>query len=134
MIGKLFSLNVDPRHPPYRESKALVAQGHRQGCILEYTGTHIGYEVEGGAQDLTDFGLDDAPKGLSIWEGRYHYDPGYDSPNGPAEGSSDPVGEFRRLTPEEWTKLARDGFLWPKDPDPDPANEVALELTGTDNA
>lgn len=140
MIGKLFALKVDPTpRPPYRKSKALVAQGLRQGCLLEATGTDIGYELEGGATDLADFGLDDAPPGLSIWEGRYHYDPGYDSPNGPAEGSSDPVGEFRKLTPEEWTKLATDGFLWSAghDDDPEPANEaaleVALDLTGTDS-
>jgi len=47
-----------------------------------------------------DLGFDDAPLGISIWEGDFKWiSGGYECPQ---DGNLDPVGAYRDLTEEEW--------------------------------
>jgi hypothetical protein len=95
-----------------RDSKGLIACRGGQGVVLQFTGGDIESEIlEGGLSELGDLGLDDAPEGLSIWEGRYVYDP---RPSLDGDyGDGQPSGKFRPLTPQEWAKLAEGKQLWP---------------------
>lgn len=96
-----------------RDSKAVVAcDGRGNGCVLWTAGPHVRMEVEeNGFEQLCDLGLDDAPLGISVWEGRYEYR----ATTHPDEGcESDPVGKFRRPTDEEW-RLIRDDGVCPWD-------------------
>jgi hypothetical protein len=124
-LSKLLATLESEPTDPYRPSMALIAHAYGEGVLLDYTGTNIEGEVDMIGYALGDLGLDDAPDGLSVWEGRYHYDPGFESDHGPPEPSSEPVGAFRALTPDEWARLARDGVLWDDDGDAFvPANDT----------
>ena len=107
----------DPKKP----SRAVIANGPNGGCVLWWVGHALDLEIALVGGDPEDLGLDDAPPGLSIWEGRYAYF--NDShPMGPDEGcTSLPKGAFRVLTDEEWT-LVREGRA--------PWNERDWILTG----
>jgi hypothetical protein len=93
------------------DSIALIANNGGKGCILTYSGPGIEACVdEGGSALLDDNGLDDAPDGLSIWEGYYcvtesHTDCGH-------EYDATLEGKFRPLTPTEWKLLAETGKPW----------------------
>lgn len=56
-----------------KPSRAVVAcdgQGH--GTVLWWVGGALWEEIEeAGIHGLSDLGLDDAPHGLSVWEGNY---------------------------------------------------------------
>lgn len=95
-------------------SAALIAMGPNTGAVLEYCGSGITLEIsEAGLYALDELGLDDAPLGLSIWEGEYVFEPGYiDGYEAPGEGQSLPKGKFRELTPEEWEKVRKREPLW----------------------
>ncbi len=86
-------------------SRALVACHNGQGVVLDYSGDAITSEIEGaGSRLLSDLNLDDAPNGLSVWEGRIRcthvHTPDCN------EWESWPEGQFRALTDEERVKLA----------------------------
>jgi hypothetical protein len=104
--------------PPseWTTSRVLIAMGPKSGAVLEYQGSGITIEMEeAGLYGLDDLGLDDAPSGLSIWEGDYVYEPGYvDGYEAPGEGMSSPKGRFRQLTPEEWATVSEAKPLWPE--------------------
>lgn len=53
-----------------KPSRAVIVQGpgKKSGCVLYAAGPHIRMMMEDG-QDLESLGLDDAPEGISIWEG-----------------------------------------------------------------
>lgn len=58
--------------------------------------------------DLRDLALDDAPRGLSVWEGTY------EAPTEPGAGGCDePVGAFRPLTDAEFEAVRRGENPWP---------------------
>jgi hypothetical protein len=107
---------VEPEQP-WTPSRALVAQGPHTGAILEYEGSGITNEIhEAGLHALDELGLDDAPEGLSIWEGEYVWEDGwFEGHRSPANGQAHPKGEFRRLKPEEWATLSANQPLWPRD-------------------
>lgn len=107
---------VEPDRP-WTRSRVLVAQGPQRGAILEYEGSGITNEIhEAGLYDLDELGLDDAPEGLSIWEGDYVWEDGwFEGYRSPENGEAHPKGEFRRLTPEEWSTLSANQPLWPSD-------------------
>lgn len=91
---------------PEKPSRALVAcDGGGNGVVLWWVGLDLWVEMETPGLALEELGLDDAPLGLSVWEGRY------DSvPCDPFDDAmmSRPVGTFRDLTaPEAEAVLAR---------------------------
>lgn len=93
-------------------SRALVAcDGDGHGCLVYWVGADLGFEVaEMGLCELADLGLDDAPRGLSIWEGRYVTNRvgGYDSP----DVETEPSGRFRPLTAAEWSEVSQGRAPW----------------------
>jgi len=81
---------------------ACDGQGH--GCIVWNLGMQEVLE-EAGLHDLSDMGLDDALRGVGVWEGLLvwtHCPPVYD---GPAEDDFELVGEHREPTSEEWEAI-----------------------------
>jgi hypothetical protein len=101
-------------------SIALVANGPKGGAVIEYRGDDISIEMEepGCDRTLEDLGFDDAPQGLSIWEGKFLwvavYTEGYVDPS---QGYTMPKGSFRALTTEEWETLRTQGRIWDKPED-----------------
>lgn len=95
----------------------------KPGCCLEQEAGEVGTYM------LDDFGLDDAPNGLSIWEGYNHWQPGgYEYPQ---DGEIYYIGKFRPLTTEEISTLARGESLWPELPEePDVDEDQRAEVQG----
>lgn len=114
-----------------QRSHALVANGRHRGCVLQYRGPGIENEIdECGLYDLDELGLDDAPEGLSIWEGTLHTRR-VGNPMDGEEWEGELVGGFRPLSPEEWAVVVSGGQLWPAEPDPG-ALESGLEAIVAD--
>ena len=90
-----------------KSSFAVIANRHGTGCVVWYGGgATLRFEIEEvcGALGLDDLGLDDAPEGISIWEGCYvatqiH---GYE---GTPDVVTRPVGKFRRPHKSEWRAI-----------------------------
>lgn len=106
--------------PYHKDCIALVAcdgRGHgiilqaKQYCALWWDMDQVG------SVDLSDYGLDLAPAGVSIWEGKAIWIPG--SYECPQDGSTDFEGDFRRLTSEEAAKVQAGEPIWPEDDDGD---------------
>ena len=78
--------------------RAIIASRRGHGCVLYYSGTRIEYAIdEVCMHQLSDLGLDDAPDGLSVWEGTYSVD---------LSGETmEPDGEFRDLDGFEWLDI-----------------------------
>lgn len=100
------------------KSKAVIANMMRTtGIVLWFTtGTdeeesRIAMEINAiGSMRLDDLGLDDAPDGISIWEGDYVWQSGpYEAPN---DGQSMPEGIFRAPTDEEWLAIRQNRSPW----------------------
>ncbi len=89
------------------ESIALIASHDGDGFVLKFAGKTIAEEISTISRNIEDLGLMNAPNGLSIWEGAYCW-------GGEEDGSADPDGTFRPLTPDEWTRLAQTGVPWEK--------------------
>jgi hypothetical protein len=104
----------DSGEETWTPSVVLIAMGPNSGTVLEYRGSGITNEIqEAGLYGLDEIGLDDAPQGLSIWEGDYVYEPGYvDGYEALGEGEMHPSGKFRGLTADEWEKLRKGESLW----------------------
>jgi len=87
-----------------KDSLAVIASnGQGNGCILWHVGGHIVNETESVGFNLADLGLDDAPFGLSIWEGKFiNYD--HSMVDG-HEYEAEPSGIFRNPTFEEWAAI-----------------------------
>jgi hypothetical protein len=104
-----------PAPEPWTPSRVLVAMGPHRGAVLEYQGSGISNEIaEGGLYDLDELGLDDAPAGLSVWEGDYIWEDGwFEGYRSPENGEAHPHGKFRPLTPKEWAALSAGEPLWP---------------------
>lgn len=96
------------------KSRLVVACNGGAGCVLYAIGSCWEAWYEGsGSYRLDDNGLDDAPDGVSIWEGRVQ---GW-GPDRDGEYDAELRGEFRPLTAEEWQLLASgeppwDGRKW----------------------
>lgn len=86
-------------------SIALIASNNGKGCILAYHGSGIEADIEAiGIGTLEDHGLDNAPDGLSIWEGKLT-GRSWSSPETGFDVETSLDGEFRDLTGEEWQRL-----------------------------
>lgn len=85
---------------PETPSRAVVANNTRNGgCVLWFTADSvIEAEISNTSTRLADLGLDDAPEGISIWEGVYIKYVRQDD-------YLEPSGAFRPPTDEEWTAI-----------------------------
>jgi hypothetical protein len=84
--------------------KALLALApDRTGVVLQYRGRALTDVIEDSeSYDAVVHELNEnAPLGLSVWEGWY-----------PTDEESAPEGEHRQLTHEEWERLEATGRLW----------------------
>jgi len=87
------------------DSLAVIAcdtKGH--GVVLWTAGPHVAYAIEGESLYLDELGLDNAPMGISIWEGKYLWRQG----DTEQQEIIEPSGKFRQPTDEEW-KAIREG-------------------------
>lgn len=99
----IYGWNSDP-------GRFLVAcDGEGNGCILAFVG-HIELMFECGSKKLEDLGLDNAPEGLSIWEGSV-VDTTYESIDG-TDYDCELQGDFRKLTEDEWEAFRKGENLW----------------------
>lgn len=91
------------------KSRLVVASNRGQGCVLYAIGSCWEAWHEGsGSYRLEDNGLDDAPDGISIWEGRMlSWGPDRDG-----EYDAELRGEFRELTAYEWALLSGGEAPW----------------------
>jgi len=94
--------------------EALVAcDGGGNGCVLEVAGTvDEGYGLAVWMQEevnhLGDLGLDEAPRGLSVWTGIIQESQQYST----GDYETYLKGTFRPLTSAEWSLLSSVGKLW----------------------
>ena len=103
----------DETYGPWDWSKnsmaVVAANSSYEGAVLWWVGGHLDFEIcEGGLSALGDLGLDDAPFGISIWEGTFDYDNGYQGD----DFSSESNGEFRLPTKEEWGYIKENQSPW----------------------
>ena len=104
--------NADAESYSDQNSKAVLASNGRDGIVLSAVGYDILYQMEeGGLIMLADLGLDDAPEGISVWEGCYVQVPG--SYECPEDGDLEPIGKFRTPTDEEWECIKINKCPWP---------------------
>lgn len=94
-----------------KPSKAVVACSGDVGCVLWTAGPHVdSYISESGSGHLEDIGLDNAPDGISIWEGKiitvHHHTPDMN------EWDSWLDGTFRPPTDSEWDAIRRGECPW----------------------
>lgn len=115
-------LGPAPEPVKWTPSRVLVAAGPHRGAVLEYEGSGISNEIdEAGLYELDELGLDDAPRGLSVWEGDYIWEDGWcEGHRSPENGQSHPEGKFRPLTAEEWATVSAGKPLWPAPAEPEP--------------
>lgn len=105
----------EPRQPPRpTPSIAVVVRSWHDdsreqsvGCALWWwpPGGQLGQEAETGAT-IDALGLEDAPIGISIWEGIYVWVSAEDGPH------TNPVGKYRAPTDEEWAKIREGAHPW----------------------
>lgn len=118
-IDTIFTTIKDEPAPPRRgrvgattDSIALVASNGYDGVVLCHDGPGIEAAIEDTGTCLDYCGLDDAPDGLSIWEGSYQVVRTY-------EGDYDAwlEGTFRPLTEAEWGLLRTTEVPWTLEPE-----------------
>lgn len=98
------------KYDPTKDSRAVVANAKSGGVVLWYVGYHLYEEIEiAQLVDLDDLGLEEAPEGISIWEGIYGYT--YDSDSGKID-LTEPEGDFREPTEEEWSVIKQGKPPW----------------------
>lgn len=93
-----------------KPSRAVVAMGEHDGVVLWHIGAHIHDEIQNVGSKLSDLGLDDAPQGISVWEGVWvgHETHTFDG----TEYESHPSGKFREPTDEEWAAIRKGDCPW----------------------
>ena len=87
--------------PAWMPSRAVIANGARRaGCVLFVApDSYLEHETREISGRLDDLGLDDAPDGISVWEGT-HAGGGYNAYQGDYNDVY-PVGKFRAPTDDE---------------------------------
>ncbi len=94
-------------------SRAVVAcDGNGNGAVLWTVGPHVAHELnEAGLSGLDDLGLDDAPHGISVWEGMYvTLPPSW--PESAGDEGTEPCGKFREPTDQEWEAIKASRCPW----------------------
>lgn len=82
----------------------IVSDGNGDGCVLWHQGSYLNTMTEDYGRHIGDLGLDDAPLGVSVFEGNVvleNEDWTY-------------VGDFRDPTSEEWECLKTRKSPWPE--------------------
>jgi hypothetical protein len=87
-------------------SKAVVASSNGVGCVLYTVGPHVANDLENIGSDLSDIGLDNAPDGISVWEGITAGD----------SHDSWLEGKFRAPTEVEWASIRHGHCPWDEAP------------------
>jgi hypothetical protein len=91
----------------YPALAVVACDGVGHGVVIWHLG--LQHEIEdGGLYELSDLGLDDAPQGISVWDGHIIWTRSSSTPDSPAEDDCELVGEFRDPTPEEWACIQCD--------------------------
>lgn len=102
-LTPIFSADPWGHYDFSKTSLAVVAcDGHGNGCILHHVGGHIAFDLSEVGRGLGDIGLDNAPEGISVWEGRH-------------VGSGEDVtleGDFRDPTDAEAAAIAAGECPW----------------------
>lgn len=81
-----------------KPSRAVIASDGTDGVVLWWVGGDLWAVFESGVRSLEELGLDDAPHGLSVWEGHYVNTVGGDPESSP---DVEPKGTFRDLDDDE---------------------------------
>ncbi len=99
---------------PSKDSHALIGAMCGIGAVLQHVGYDITMEIEESfaGYSIQDLGLEDAPDGLSVWVGHFDYSEVISPTAGDVDCDVEPVGTFRPLTADEWSKLAAGEPLW----------------------
>lgn len=93
---------------PYFEKAVVGCDGNGNGCVIWHVGSALDTEINDvGQDDLRELGLDDAPQGISIWEGVGIWYPDEDG-----DGSMELKGEYRKPTDGEWVSIRNDKHPW----------------------
>jgi len=94
-----------------KPSLAVVASdAYRRGVVLWTVGPHVRFEMhEAGLAYLEDFGLDNAPHGVSVWEGKTEYHRCGDYAE---HVEAELVGKFRQPTEHEWDCIQAGECPW----------------------
>lgn len=114
------SVNIE--HVSYRDdvidfskpSIAVIASdGAGHGCVLWYAEhSAIDSMIEGVGAELEALGLDDAPAGITIWEGNMRGGERRSTPDGEDYSDTYLVGNFRALTSYEWGAMMENVAPW----------------------
>lgn len=118
MTDKLFDYfekeerEPDPVGSPDWEKASLgvIVTNGVYGCVLFHVGAHLCDMIENGSSNLDDLGLDDAPVGITVWEGKIHGS-FHDTVDG-REYESELVGAFRAPTDVEWAAIREGKCPW----------------------
>lgn len=104
------SFDEEDGHGFDKPSRCIVAcDGNGNGVVLWFDGVALSWEIEEvGCVSLEDLGLDDAPLGVSVWNGSYDY------LVGPDEGPRLSESTFRPPTEEEWNAIRGGVSPWAK--------------------
>jgi hypothetical protein len=93
-----------------KPSLAVIAcDGNGNGCVLYTAGPHVAMDMHEIGRGLGDIGLDDAPAGISVWEGM--------TAGGGYAGDGDYhdtylEGAFRVPTDDEWLAIRAGRCPW----------------------
>ncbi len=110
---KGFTLLGDPEQEEKTliPSKAVCVNNGDDGIVLHYIGTNISEEIaNAGSARLDELGLDNAPAGITVWEGKAHWTPG--PWEHPQDGDVELRGTFRDPTDEEWLSIRNGDSPW----------------------
>lgn len=97
---------MESQYDTNKASKAVLAVNNGIGTVLWAVGA-INDELKGDGPDMDALGLlQDAPHGISVWEGHYveHKDP--------FGTYTVPRGKFRPPTDTEWSKIQKNESPW----------------------
>ena len=105
------TLAFKPEPRDREPSRALIAASNGDGVILWFDGPDIDSVIrETGTARLDDVGLDDAPDGISVWEGRGH---AWETHTPDAhEYDFELLGAFRAPSDDEWAALRKGECPW----------------------
>ncbi|HVY79848.1 MAG TPA: hypothetical protein VG994_02610 [Steroidobacteraceae bacterium] len=98
-------MSLETEAPKWTADRGVVANPKRGvGCVLfAAPGSYLEHETDEFSGRLDDMGLDDAPFGISVWEG--HYAGGGSTWHTGDYEDCYPVGTFRPPTDDEWTAI-----------------------------
>jgi hypothetical protein len=101
-----------PTEAWFKASLAVIANSNGHGTVLYTAGPALRFEMEegSGCTRLDDLGMDDAPNGISVWEGFLEYQPG--TWECPEDGYNLLRGKYRDLTEAEWEAIKSKKCPW----------------------